>query len=244
MYFGKSEIRQPYFLDFLVLLIFDRQKTYLMDTKWIEAGLQKPGKSNQGLAKVLGRSPSVVTAILQGKRQIKAYELPQIARYLEVDPPALVPRDESTEPSIERIKVRGLVQAGVFREASEEELSDEIYVTVLRDPRYEAQHMFVLKIVGQSINKQAADGSYVVCLSVFHAPRRPHHGDWVIVRAMDHGRAETTVKQLRVTDGVHELWPDSTDQRYQQPIVVGSQNGQSVEIIAFVTEFIKPATRL
>mgnify|MGYP001022038939 CR=1 FL=1 len=213
-----------------------------MNIDWIVEGLKKPEKSKVGLAKALGRSPSAITNILNGTRRLRADELARIAKYLEVAPPALVPRPMA-DRVIERIRVRGYVQAGVFREASEEEVAEDMFVTILRDPDVDPNHMFALQVIGQSINRQAADGSFVICLDVFHAPRRPMHGDWVIVRAMDHGRAETTVKQLRITDGRQELWPDSTDDRYQSPVFVGKNNGQEVSIVAFVTEFLKPATR-
>lgn len=40
------------------------------------------GLSKSGLATAMGRKPQVVTMILQGKRQIKAEEIPLITRYL------------------------------------------------------------------------------------------------------------------------------------------------------------------
>ncbi|MDQ0473212.1 LexA family transcriptional regulator [Labrys wisconsinensis] len=61
-----------------------------MDTDaiaWIREGLARPGKSQTGLARALGRAPSAVSALLKGTRQLKAREIPLVAAYLEVSPP-------------------------------------------------------------------------------------------------------------------------------------------------------------
>lgn len=55
---------------------------------WIREGLKKDGKTQSGLAKALGRHPSAITDMLQGGRRLKADEIPVIAEYLGVAPPA------------------------------------------------------------------------------------------------------------------------------------------------------------
>ena len=60
-----------------------------MSVDWIVEGLKKPGKSKSGLAAALGRAPSMVTDLLKpGGRRLKADEIPIVAAYLEVQPPA------------------------------------------------------------------------------------------------------------------------------------------------------------
>jgi phage repressor protein C with HTH and peptisase S24 domain len=54
---------------------------------WIRRGLQKPGRTQSGLARALGRSPSAVTALLKGERQLKVREIAIIADYLGEEPP-------------------------------------------------------------------------------------------------------------------------------------------------------------
>lgn len=56
---------------------------------WIVEGLRKPGKSRSGLANALGRQPSMVTDLLKGKRELKASEIPIVAEYLGIIPPAV-----------------------------------------------------------------------------------------------------------------------------------------------------------
>lgn len=57
-----------------------------MEIREIERALQKPGKSKSGLARAMGRQPSAVTDLLQGRRQLKAREIPAIRDYLELTP--------------------------------------------------------------------------------------------------------------------------------------------------------------
>lgn len=58
-----------------------------MGLKWIRDGLRKSGKTQAGLARALGLAPPAVSRLLKGERQLKADEVPVIARYLGVTPP-------------------------------------------------------------------------------------------------------------------------------------------------------------
>lgn len=53
-----------------------------MDIKWLAEQLQRPGLSQAGLARALGKSQSAISRILSGQRQLKASELPVILRYV------------------------------------------------------------------------------------------------------------------------------------------------------------------
>lgn len=60
-----------------------------MDEKqWIRDALDSdPAKNRAGLAKALGRAPSMVTSLLDGPRELKVSEIAAISDYLQVDPP-------------------------------------------------------------------------------------------------------------------------------------------------------------
>jgi SOS-response transcriptional repressor LexA len=138
----------------------------------------------------------------------------------------------------------GEVAAGVWREANADAF-EPVAINVAHDGRFPTASMFALRVRGASINRQAPDGSLVLCLDVFAAPRSPIDGDWVIARRTRNGFAEQTVKRFRIgEDGKQFLEPDSTDPNHQDAIEVGSHDGDSVEITAFVIDFIRPATRL
>lgn len=217
-----------------------------MSIQWIEDGLKKPGKTKVGLAKALGRAPSMVTALLRGDRQLKASEVAAIARYLELTPPTTImppsPYDGDI-PALSQLEVVGEVAAGVWAEP-EADSFERYHVSVPLDPRFPETEQYLLKVRGSSINRRAASGSLVRCLKIHAAPRPPQNDDWVIALRMRHGSAETTVKRLETAgDGRQILWPDSTDPVFQEPIQVGEHDGDEVQIVAFVLDFINPATR-
>ncbi len=55
--------------------------------KWIKDGLNKPGKTQSGLASAINRDPGSVSLLLKGERELKAREIPVIAEYLEIPLP-------------------------------------------------------------------------------------------------------------------------------------------------------------
>jgi phage repressor protein C with HTH and peptisase S24 domain len=55
-----------------------------MDPEDVKKGLARSGKTQHGLAKALGVDDAAITRMLQGKREIKARELPTIRNYLEM----------------------------------------------------------------------------------------------------------------------------------------------------------------
>lgn len=75
----------------------------LDDLSWVREGLKKPGKTQTGLANALRRAPSMITALLQGKRDLKAREIRIISEYLGVEGPASEPDD---------VEIVGLAGAG------------------------------------------------------------------------------------------------------------------------------------
>lgn len=58
------------------------------DLEWIRKGLEKPGKTQRGLANALGIDAGGVSRLLKGDRQLKASEIPKVKNYLEESPPS------------------------------------------------------------------------------------------------------------------------------------------------------------
>src|SRR5579864_3677637 len=58
-----------------------------MDLKWLAQQLERPGFSQAGLARALGRDAAAVNRLLKGERQIKLAEVPLILDYLKSTPP-------------------------------------------------------------------------------------------------------------------------------------------------------------
>lgn len=109
-----------------------------MDIQWIRDGLGKPGKTQSGLAKAMGRYPSAVSMLLKGERSVKADEIHIIAKYLEVDPPDFdissedVAADLSARLAPKTVKLKGYVGAG--SEAHFYKITDEDFEEVKAPP--------------------------------------------------------------------------------------------------------------
>lgn len=135
--------------------------------------------------------------------------------------------------SHEAPRIVGKVAAGVWR--TPEAMGDamiSIRDPFPVDPRFPASDQFDLLVEGTSIDRIATDGALIRCLRI--DSRDPRDGDLVIVEADDGaGKIETTVKQLRTRNGVVELWPYSTDPKWQTPIRV-EPGSRTVRIIATV----------
>lgn len=55
---------------------------------WIQVGLRAPGKTQKGLAGALNIAHPQITSLLKGTRNLKVDEIPRIAAYLDLPPPA------------------------------------------------------------------------------------------------------------------------------------------------------------
>jgi SOS-response transcriptional repressor LexA len=148
---------------------------------------------------------------------------------------------------VRTLMIVGEVAAGVWREANADGFEPVPYEAPA-DPRFPKDAQCLFRVIGTSINRKATSGSLVRCVSVYAVAdrlngREPQDGDWVVARRTKNGFAEMTVKQLRSRNGELMLFPDSTDLAHQDPIRVGRHDGDEVEIVAFVLDFINPATR-
>ena len=72
-----------------------------------------------------------------------------------------------------------------------------------------------------SINKFALPGQRIRCVDIFKAPVEINDGDMVVVtRTRSVEMRETTAKRVRRRDGKFELWPESTDPKWREPLVI------------------------
>lgn len=131
------------------------------------------------------------------------------------------------------IEVIGSVQAGVFTEALEWDLSDRYLVTCPIDDGYPvALHRYALEVRGESMNKVFPSGSMVSVINFYELGRQPETSDFVVVHRRDpYGPGfEATIKALQIReDGSICLWPQSTDPRFQQPFVFPTPDLETTE---------------
>lgn len=147
--------------------------------------------------------------------------------------PVMVPDNEGAATLV----VEGTVQAGAWLEYEAELTGDIETVPVRADKRFPTARQYALKVVGHSVNKLIEDGEYALCADFLDLDRDLAAKDIVVVlrkRGKD-GIHETSIKQVEIRDGEHQLWPRSTDRRFQSPIELSAEEPDvSVQIIALV----------
>jgi hypothetical protein len=128
--------------------------------------------------KLLGEERQVLPMAWEDDLTTAMRALREIAEYLGVEPPTPEPQEE--RPEIRSAFIEGEIAAGVWRERNME--FEKIPVSVVVDERWPSDAVYVLRISGKSINRQARDGDLVLCLRAHAAPRPVRAGDWVVAR--------------------------------------------------------------
>lgn len=189
--------------------------------------------------------------MVAGTRRISADEAARIAKLLGVPPPGASAADlaENTYYPLEKgvanplayVKCVGEVAAGVWKDMVVGDF-DEFEIPIPVDPRWPKDAVSALIVRGDSINNRASEGDYVVVLAAEAAPRDVQNGDWVIAERVRGDLRETTVKRVVMRNGGILLCPDSSDPRFT-PLVLGADGDDVVRVVAFVLDFVRPATR-
>ncbi len=221
--------------------------------RWIERGLQKPGKSKKGLAAAMGRFPSAVTKLLQGGRNIKTHELPAIIAYLDEPPPAIPGVEFKPRPEIEEanegrlvpVTLVGPVQAGAFIPIDEFDQSEPEVFYEPADVDFPRARRTAFDVIGDSMNRleptPILPGSRVIGVN-YDDIGIPLRDKMVVVvqQERDGGHLrEWSVKQIELQDEEIIFHPRSSNPRHK-PIVVprnlNPDDGRQVRILALVRE--------
>lgn len=135
--------------------------------------------------------------------------------------------------------VLGEVAAGVWREEQFGN-SDSLYgvFVVFGDAKLRRASIGLI-VRGESLNKLARDGDVLICESIAETGNEPRENDLVIVERMRGDLIEITAKRLRRKKDRHELWPESDDERFQQPMSIGHVDGETVKVIGIVHYIVR-----
>ncbi|SEQ71293.1 SOS-response transcriptional repressor LexA (RecA-mediated autopeptidase) [Faunimonas pinastri] len=113
--------------------------------------------------------------------------------------------------------VIGEVAAGLWLE-TEAEIDEPLdWLPFNPAPHLPKGASFILRVRGNSVDKIAPDGAFIVCLSLAQTGIAIKGGDLVVVerRRMQEGLREVTVKRVHEIPGGFELVPESTDPRWK-----------------------------
>jgi transcriptional regulator with XRE-family HTH domain len=137
--------------------------------------------------------------------------------------------------------VVGEVAAGLWKEATA--MLKPYSLPVTPDPNYPADAQRLYRIVGNSVNRVAQDGDYIVCLDILAANETPVNGDFVVVRRLEHGKAEYTAKRYYRENGAAKLRPESDDPDFQDDIELIGDDGVEIQITDIVLAKYKQIRR-
>lgn len=158
--------------------------------------------------------------------------------------------DASHEHLEGAIKVLGKVAAGVWHEMDGNEWDDpdgKPSSTFPPDLRFPLAAQFDLQVEGTSINLIAPEGHFLRCVDFAASGLDVRTDDLVIVRRIkDSSLVEMTAKVAKVTRGKIELWPRSSDPRWQDKVVIpqgGQDQHEEIQIIAIVLFNYAPTLR-
>lgn len=139
------------------------------------------------------------------------------------------------------IPLRGTVAAGVWLEVGDITNEPEDWVPFNPAPKYPEGAVYCLTVQGDSVDKVAPHGFLLVCVDVLESGVTVRDGDLVIVERsrQQGGLKETTAKRVRTVPGGVELYPESTNPKWQPLFIRNDQadEDETIRIIAKV-EFI------
>ena len=169
-----------------------------MDLKWIAEQLDRPGYSQVGLARALGKDAAAVNRMLKGERQIKVNEVPAILGYLKAVPPD---NDSPLSQAIQPLPNLSGERAEVPVWASAEAGSDGAMVLVSepidyirRSERMQGvRNPFAFYVIGSSMSPAIEHGDQVVV----NPSLLPSVGkDHVFLQTQEDGTILALVKRL------------------------------------------------
>lgn len=207
------------------------------------------GLSLEDVAHDVGISTSQLSRYETGEKDPHLRELIRIARRLGVNPARLIDVSHSEDNHVVHIKlvpVRGIAAAGLWFEY--DDLNTDSFDQIPAVPtKYGGADQFAFRICGPSMDKERIfDGDYVICVHYWEARSTITSGDLVIVERKEGHKIERTCKEVVVSDDGYELWPRSTDARFQTPLRIPATPptqpdfGLSIEIIGLVIGVYSP----
>lgn len=200
----------------------------------IRRALEKNNLSQPQLAEKMGRSAALVNMWISGKRDMSTQDIQKLCQICGISPNYLMYDEQDTQT----IPVIGYVQAGLWQEARQWEVSDFKPIYMPTDERFWGRRIYALQVRGNSMNKLYPEGSCVICVSAedyTNIVGEIESGKKVVVQRknpMD-GTIEATVKEYVKNEFGTFLMPHSTDPSFT-PIRTDDGSAGETKITAVV----------
>lgn len=220
----------------------------LMKRPWIEKRLATLNKGKSELAAALGIAPARITEMINGVRDVQVDELSSLANFLQMPLLELLRSltGETDHPTLDQplIEVRGRVQAGAWREATEWGPAERFMTSMQIPLGFAESRVFGLVNAGDSMNQVIPDGAVLACVPLEMYPKDVKSGDFVIVERVNKaGETEATVKEYVEAEGKSWLVARSTNPDYRAPIIMNGSDTEEARILAVVVSFNVDLTR-
>jgi SOS-response transcriptional repressor LexA len=209
------------------------------DSNQIRVARKRADLTLEEVAERTGLSPGYISRMESSTRNISTKNLRKIAEALGTTADKLIASDTGEQAT--QMPVRGEVRAGAWLEIdAETEILESI--PALPDPRFSRAPQYALKVVGTSMNKVAPPGQYVIVVSWAELGAELRDGDLVVVKRSRAMTYEVTLKRARRgKSGEWELWPESTDPKHQEPVILGDGDREvEVEVVGKVVGRYEP----
>lgn len=203
--------------------------------------------SGKELAQAIGATQQTVSKLVTGKIRISPEWAQKIAPVFHMTPEALLFDQAGMVKLPPRlIPIRGETAAGRWFEHDELDQGRMPGVPLCPGP-FENNEQFAFRVVGASMDrKRIFDGDFVICVSYWEARSSLQSGDIVVVERREGAKIERTVKEIEINGQGYELWPRSSDPRWQTPIRVPHMNdphasdGLEIEVVGLVVGIHSP----
>jgi SOS-response transcriptional repressor LexA len=185
--------------------------------------------SQTELARRADTSQAQINKLEAGERKLTKEWAERLAPHLNVTATQLLfgisappPVDVGPPVAVKSVPVIGRTAAGLWME--HDGLTEEIEEAIPTVPGRYAQaqaEQYAYRVAGNSMDKlRFHDGDFIICVPYWMFRNVLRDGDIVVVERRRGHLTERTCKQLVLTEAAYELWPRSTDPRYQTPIVI------------------------
>lgn len=201
-------------------------------------------ESASDAARALGVSVSTYSAHENGQNGLKVKFAEKYARKFKVGQSWLLTGEEGASSNntqqIGMVPVVGKVSAGVplnVETVEQEWLEMYDKPTVPSASQYPSEWQYSFEVEGDSLNKIAPPGSMLICLDIVASGYSVQENDLVVVEhTMYDGQAiERTAKRIRRTSSGYDLWPESTNPKFSEPVAInGSEETETYTIKAKV----------
>ena len=200
---------------------------------WMKSVLEKKDWSAFRWARDAGLAPSTVQRALKEDYGFtpSSVTLDKLARAANTPPPIMGSANQSPIANPNFLTVRYRTGAGVWQEVGDVQAFDGVY-PVTEDPAYSGFPQWLERVVGDSMDLEYPDGTFVHVVDAAATGYAPRPGDQVILVRYRHDgqEVERTVKEVTRKGRGLEFWPRSTNPRWNEPVVLHGDGDQVADL--------------